>query len=138
MKVYIILHVGFNYNDEYFYKKNNDEAEVKKVFADKKKAEEEYYRCNLNALKNLIADGFRDYTEGLEDKIGLALWKSEEKARDVWNLLKDRYDNPEVTFENFYYHGSFPQSLRVEDMPTILACSDFLELYLLKEMEVTE
>ena len=64
-KAWIVMEIGWQYNDEYYYTDDNDSGTPQKVYFDKKKAEEAALDMNIKALKSSGLTGYYESLSGI-------------------------------------------------------------------------
>jgi hypothetical protein len=67
-KFYVLMEVGFDYNDETYFRYNGGGGHPSRVFSNKKKADEAATQKNIEEFKKIVANGdIRQYGYGLDE-----------------------------------------------------------------------
>jgi len=67
-KFYVLMEVGFDYNDETYFRYNGGGGHPSRVFTSKKKADEACLAKNIEEFKKVISNGdIREYGYGLDE-----------------------------------------------------------------------
>lgn len=102
-KFYVLMEVGFDYNDETYFRYNGGGGHPSRVFTNKKKAEEAALKNNLTEFQKLIrSDEIREYGYGLDEVLandvteddllfqeGIFMTLFGKTAEDWWDSLYD-------------------------------------------------
>jgi hypothetical protein len=120
-KGYVVLEVGYEYNDEYYHTGNNGETyeAPKKVFINKDKAEIELHKKNMEHLRGL---DLGRYGYILEDICKKGKAKKLEKICEQLEINIEEGDD-------------IPKDATDEQINEILKCLD-LEFFTLVEVEI--
>lgn len=123
-KGYIVLEVGYEYNDEYYSTEGDRYEAPKKVFVDKEKATVElnkklFERLRGEDLGRYNGDGLRGVCKkGMED--------------DFCRIFKEEFDM-DISDEDYEYE--IPKKATDEQLAKILECLD-LDFFELVEVEL--
>ena len=120
-KAWIVMQIGWQYNDEYYYASDNDAGTPQKVYLDKKKAEEAALDLNIAALRKEELGSYM-----IDGDISTILEIEEE---DFKTLIEDLGGSVEE------YEINLPAKLKREDALKVLAALD-LRWFEVKEAPV--
>ena len=105
-KFYVLMEVGFDYNDETYFRYNFGGGHPESVFTNKKKAEEACTKKNIERFSSLIKNGeLREYGYGLDEVLSDKVYEEDlmyeegifmqlfgTTAETWWDSLYDRED----------------------------------------------
>jgi hypothetical protein len=77
-KFYVLMEVGFDYNDETYFRYNGGGGHPSRVFSNKKKADEAAAQKNIEEFKRIVSNGeIREYGYGLDEVLSSKVTEEE-------------------------------------------------------------
>lgn len=101
-KGYVILEVGWEYDDESYSTADTFEA-PNEIFLDKKKAETEFIKREIKAYRNSTINHYAGY-DGLENYLNQSV-----SMEELIKYAKDNFDI-DMTDEDDYYEFNIPKN----------------------------